>query len=122
MSHSSSRQDPSLVTRSWFHCVRILPLVILGLLACQSRSEETMARADSGAARAVKPPVDSARAAQAALTLMQRESSWGLRVERVEQDSAGYLVTIFPEPLIPGGGGRVRVRPDGSAIIVQRFQ
>jgi hypothetical protein len=72
---------------------------------------------DSAATR-----VDSARAGQLALDAMRRGSTGGLRVVEVKRDGAGYLVTIFSDPLAPGGGGRVRVTVAGRVTVLERFQ
>ena len=79
---------------------------------------------DTGASLSASPGarVDSARAAQLALDTMRKESPTGVRVVEVKRDAAGYLVTLFPDPLVPGGGGRVQVTLTGRVSIVERFQ
>jgi len=47
---------------------------------------------------------------------------YALRPLRFERDTAGVLITLVPTTNVEGGGGRVRVRRDGSAEVVERHQ
>jgi len=92
------------------------------IAACQSPSSDTTEGRPEAELGAQQAQVDGARAGQIALGEMRKESPLGFKVQKIERDSAGYLVTIFPEPLVPGGGGLVRVRLNGTAAIVMRYQ
>src|SRR4030095_2283237 len=71
-------------------------------------------------------PTDSLQAVTLAVAGFQAhqtaEERLHLVVQTFERDSAGILITLFPEPLVPGGGGRVRITKDGSAKVLERFE
>ena len=78
-------------------------------------------------ARAKTPaPEDSLRAVTLAIAAFQAGVPSGERlslvVQTFERDSAGVLITLVPEPLRPGGGGRVRITKEGSAKVLERFE
>src|SRR4029450_2870814 len=68
-------------------------------------------------------PTDSLQAVTLAIAAFQADQPSDERlhlvVQTFERDSAGILITLFPEPLVPGGGRRARNRKSRSGNVLR---
>lgn len=88
----------------------------IGVCACGGPRTQTSAPA----------PADSLEAVTLAVATFQADVPPGERhtlvVHAFDRDSAGVVITLFPDPLVPGGGGRVRITKDHRAAVLERFE
>ena len=104
--------------------------VVLGYVACE-RPEVPSSEAEPGRPASVESlaeadAIDSAAAVQLLTEVLRAgeptRPTVTFKVAKFLADSAGYQITLFRDPLGPGGGGQARVTRSGVVRDLVRFQ
>ena len=103
--------------------VRVLGVCVAVLFPLTGAAQQSLPPADRGAVAAGSDSVQVVAAAVRALGGKQ-PARW--RVASFQRDSAGAIVSLVPPcPKLMtcmGGGGRVRVRPNGRTRVLERYR
>ena len=107
----------------------LLAMVVAACIACERREVSSDEHPDHAAANdtlASLGPVDSAAAVQLLIDALQARDPTRpptkFQVAAFTADTSGYHITLFRDPVLPGGGGQARVTRSGAIRDLILFQ